>query len=54
VEAPWPTILTSFIVAAVSVLSTIAYQRWAERRRIRFDCFRQMCRLSVSHDANNN
>jgi hypothetical protein len=49
-EAPWPTILTSIIVAAVSVLSTIAYQRWAERRRIRFDCFRQMCRHSVSHD----
>lgn len=48
---PWPTILTSVIVAAASVLSTIAYNRWAESRRIRLDCFRQMCRHRVDDDA---
>lgn len=47
---PWPTVLSSVIVAAVSVLATIAYNRWAESRRVRFDCFRQMCRHGVDHN----
>jgi len=32
----------------ISIVSTIAYNRWAELRRLQIDCFRQMCRYSVS------
>lgn len=49
-DAPLPTILTSVIVAASSVIATITYNRWAERRRIQFDCFRQMCRHGINDD----
>jgi hypothetical protein len=43
-DVPWPTIITSIIVASVSIAATIAYNRWAEGRRLRVECFRQLMR----------
>ena len=50
----WPiffgSLATGLIGVIVSVVSTIAYNRWAELRRVRVDCFRQLCRFSPSDD----
>lgn len=44
------SLITGLISVGVSVTATITYNRWAEMRRLRVECFRQLCRYSVSDD----
>ena len=48
----WPvffgSLFTGILGVTISIVSTIAYNRWAEHRRLQIDCFRQMCRYSAS------
>jgi hypothetical protein len=50
----WPlffgTLATGLIGVFVSVVSTIAYNNYAERRRLKIDCARQLFRYSISDD----
>jgi hypothetical protein len=48
----WPvffgSLFTGVLGVTISIVSTIAYNRWAELRRLQIDCFRQLCRYSAS------
>lgn len=44
------SLVTGLIGVGVSVVSTIAYNNFAERRRLRVDCVRQLFRYSLSND----
>jgi peroxiredoxin len=46
----WSTVLSSVIVASLTVIATVTYNRWAESRRIRLECLREMCRYSLSEN----
>ena len=50
----WPVFLgslfTGLLGVGVSVTSAIAYNNFAERRRLRVDCVRQLFRYSLSND----
>lgn len=46
----WGSVITGLISVTVSLIATITYNRWAELRRLRIDCFRQLCRFSPSDD----
>lgn len=42
------TLVSGLVSVTVSLIATIAYNRWAERQRLRIDCFRQLCRYTLS------
>jgi hypothetical protein len=50
----WPlffgSLVTGLIGVFVSVVSTIAYNSYADRRRLKVDCTRQLFRYSISDD----
>jgi hypothetical protein len=46
----WGTLLAGLTSVTVSLIATIKYNRWAELRRLRMDCFRQLCRYSASDE----
>ena len=46
----WPTFVAVFFSGIVGVTATIAYNFWAERRRLKVDCFRQLMRYGLNDD----
>jgi hypothetical protein len=40
----WPVFFSGVFSAIIGVAATICYNFWAERRRLRFECFRQLMR----------
>jgi hypothetical protein len=46
----WGALLAGLTSLIVSLITTVKYNRWAELRRLRMDCFRQLCRYSASEE----
>jgi aspartyl-tRNA(Asn)/glutamyl-tRNA(Gln) amidotransferase subunit B len=42
--AVWAVFFSGIFSAIIGVAATICYNSWAERRRLRFECFRQLMR----------
>ena len=47
----WLTFSAIFFSGIVGVAATVAYNFWAEHRRLRIDCLRQLMRYGTRDDA---